>query len=164
YAQEILTTEYGAGLDGVLRDRRSDLFGIINGVDYNEWNPQNDVHLPYHYSPEDLRGKLKNKKFLLEHFSLPFYKDIPLVGIVSRLAGQKGFDIISEASSRLMQLNVQWIILGSGDAEYEDFFLDLAKSYPEKAAVYIGFNNELSHLIEAGADMLLMPSLMSPAV
>ncbi|MGE5805039.1 MAG: glycogen synthase, partial [Ignavibacteria bacterium] len=145
YAQEILTTEYGAGLDGVLRDRRSDLFGIINGVDYNEWNPQNDVHLPYHYSPEDLRGKLKNKKFLLQHFSLPFYKDIPLVGIVSRLAGQKGFDIISEASSRLMQLNVQWIILGSGEAEYEDFFLDLAKSYPEKAAVYIGFNNELSH-------------------
>ena len=162
YAQEILTPEYGAGLDGVLKDRKPDLFGIINGVDYNEWDPEKDAHTRYHFSSSDLKGKLKNKKFLLDRFSLPYIKDIPLIGIVSRLAGQKGFDIISEAFSSLMKLDAQWIILGSGEAKYEDLFLEMAKKYPEKAAVYIGFNNELSHLIEAGADIFLMPSRYEP--
>jgi len=162
YAQDILTPEYGAGLDGVLRERRKDLFGILNGVDYNEWNPEQDVHLPYHYSSNEFRGKLKNKKFLLEHFSLPYNKDIPLIAIISRMAGQKGFDIFSEAAAGLMNLDAQWIILGSGESKYEEFFTNLAKSYTSKAAVYIGFNNELSHLIEAGADMFLMPSHYEP--
>lgn len=162
YSHEILTPEYGAGLDGILRARKSDVYGILNGVDYDEWNPETDKFLPYKYSIKDLSGKLKNKKFLMEHFNLPFDKNRPLIGMISRLVVQKGFDIFAEAVNDLMNLNAQWIILGSGEYKYEEMFRHLSNNFKGKLAAYIGYNNELSHLIEAGTDIFLMPSHYEP--
>lgn len=162
YSHEILTPEYGAGLDGVLRSRKPDVFGILNGVDYDEWNPETDKFLPYKYSMNDLSGKLKNKKFLMEHFNLPFNEDRPLVGMISRLVQQKGFDIFAAALNDLMNLNAQWIILGSGEYRYEEMFRNLSYRLRGKLVAYIGYNNELAHLIEAGADIFLMPSRYEP--
>lgn len=162
YAKEILTPEYGAGMESVLKSRVKDLYGIINGVDYDIWNPETDKHLPFHYSVDDLSGKIKNKEFLLNHFNIPFDQNIPLIGLVSRLVGQKGFDLIAKAANELMSLDAQWIVLGSGEERFEDLFRSLAHAFPGKFGAYIGFNTELSHLIEAGADMFLMPSHYEP--
>ncbi len=162
YAREILTPEYGAGLEGVLRNRKKDIYGILNGIDYSIWDPEQDHLIPFHYTADDFSGKLNNKKFLLEHLNLPFKEKIPLVGIVSRMVSQKGFDIFSDVIKDLMKLNVQWVILGNGQPEYEDLFQTLAATFPKKISVYIGFNNELSHLIEAGSDIFLMPSHYEP--
>ena len=162
YAREILTPEYGAGLDGVLIKREKDIYGILNGIDYSIWDPEHDNLIPFHFSAADLTGKLDNKKFLLEHLKLPFNINIPLVGIVSRMVSQKGFDIFSDVINDLMKLHVQWVILGNGQPEYEDLFQKLAAAFPKKISVYIGFNNELSHLIESGSDIFLMPSLYEP--
>jgi starch synthase len=162
YSHEILTPEYGAGLEKTLRTRKQDLYGILNGADYSVWNPETDVFIPYNYSINDLSGKLKNKKYLLEHFKMPFNEKVPLIGIISRLVAQKGYDIFTEAINELMALNAQWIILGSGDNEYEKLFRALENNLPHKVGVYIGYNNELSHLIEAGVDMFLMPSRYEP--
>lgn len=162
YAKELMTPEYSAGMDYMLKYRSHDFYGILNGVDYNEWNPETDKYLPHHYSLNDLSGKLKNKKFLCEQFSFPFNENIPLIGIVSRLAIQKGFDLIANSLEYLSNLPAQWIILGSGESYYEEMFRSFAYYRPDKAAVYIGYNNELAHLIEAGADMFLMPSRYEP--
>ncbi len=162
YSHEILKPELGAGLDVVLRERKKDLFGILNGVDYNVWNPETDIHIPHHYSAKDLSGKKKNKKILLNHFNMPFNEKVPLIGIISRMVAQKGFDIFALAIDDLMALNAQWIILGSGEEQYEDLFRQLAHKIPHKVGTYIGYNNELSHLIEAGADLFLMPSHYEP--
>jgi len=162
YAKEILTPEFGSGLDKTLLFRKDSLYGILNGVDYSMWNPETDDHIPFNYSPDDLSGKLKNKKYLLDHFNLNFSDKIPLIGIVSRFAGQKGFDIFAEAVPDLMLLNAQWIILGSGEEKYESLFKTITEYYPRKVASNIGFNEELSHLVEAGADMFLMPSHYEP--
>ena len=162
YSHEILKPELGSGLDIVLNERKTDLYGILNGVDYNIWNPETDELIPFRFSIKDLSGKQKNKKYLLEHFNMPFEKKIPLIGIVSRMVVQKGFDIFSEAINDLMKLEANWIILGTGDYYYEEMFRNLTLTLPEKVGVYIGYNNELSHLIEAGADMFLMPSLYEP--
>lgn len=162
YAHEILTPELGAGLQITLRQRTDDLYGILNGVDYRVWNPETDIHLPFKYSPGDLSGKIKNKKFLLERFRMPFDEKVPLIGIVSRMVLQKGFDIFADALGDLMKLNAQWIILGSGEDKYEHMFRMISQRLPHKAGVYLGYNNELSHLIEAGADMFLMPSRYEP--
>ncbi|MFC2084526.1 glycogen synthase GlgA [Bacteroidota bacterium] len=162
YAKELLTPEYSSGLDYVLDYRSHDLHGVLNGIDYNIWNPRSDKHLPYHYSPDDLSGKIMNKKFLLDKFSLPYNPNIPLIGIISRLVIQKGFDLIARSLNYLVNLNAQWIILGSGEDYYEDMFETLANYRSNKVACYIGYNNELSHLIEAGADIFLMPSHYEP--
>ena len=162
YSREILTPEYGSGLENVLILRRDFLYGILNGVDYTDWDPAKDFYLPFHYSSNDLSGKLKNKKYLLDHFNLKFDENIPLIGIISRLTGQKGFDIFTEAFPKLMKLNAQWIIIGNGEEKYEDLFRSLTNNFPEKVASYIGFNVELSHLVEAGSDMFLMPSQYEP--
>ena len=162
YAKELLTAEYGHGMEGILNKRKDDLYGIVNGVDYSVWNPEIDKFIPYNYSIDSLHVKQKNKEELLKYFQLPFNPDIPVIGIISRLAIQKGFDIISEAMSELIKLNVQWIILGSGEPKYEDMFRSLSYNYPHKFGVYFGYNNELSHLIEAGSDMFLMPSSYEP--
>jgi len=162
YSREILTPEFGAGLEKTLKTRKPDLYGILNGADYNVWNPGVDSHIPYNYSINDLSGKLKNKKYLLDHFKMPFNEKIPLIGIVSRMVAQKGYDIFSEAISELMTLNAQWIILGGGEDKYESMFRALTNNLPHKVGVYIGYNNELSHLVEAGADMFLMPSRYEP--
>lgn len=162
YSHEILKPKLGAGLDSVLRERKKDLFGILNGVDYNVWNPETDIHIPHHYSAKDLSGKKKNKKILLNHFNMPFNEKVPLIGIISRMVAQKGFDIFALAIDKLMTLNAQWVILGSGEEQYEDLFRQLSHKIPHKVGAYIGYNNELSHLIEAGADLFLMPSLYEP--
>jgi len=126
YSHEILTPEYGAGLDKTLRTRKPDIYGILNGADYNVWNPETDTHIPYNYSINDLTGKFKNKKYLLEKFKMPFNETVPLIGIISRMVAQKGFDIFAEAVNELMTLNAQWIILGSGEDKYELMFKTLA--------------------------------------
>ena len=162
YANEILTDEYGSGMQTILNSRKDDLYGIVNGVDYETWNPDEDKFLPFRYSNKYLGGKLKNKKFLLEHMGLEFKEDIPLIAIISRMAIQKGFDIFEQATDDLMKLNVQWVVLGSGEEKYENHFRSLAQKFPDKVSIYLGFNNELSHLIEAGADFFLMPSHYEP--
>lgn len=162
YAHEITTSEFGAGLEGVLRHRINDFWGILNGVDYHVWNPATDKHLPFHFSLSDMSGKEANKKFLLESVHLPYRENVPLIGIVSRMVSQKGFDLIARGINELMQLDVQWVVLGTGEDEFEDLFRSLSYVYPQKVFSYIGFNNELSHLIEAAADIFLMPSYYEP--
>jgi starch synthase len=162
YSREILTPEYGAGLQNVLILRRDSLFGILNGVDYETWNPENDINLPFHFSSNDLSGKQLNKKYLLNQFNLKYDENIPLMGIISRLSGQKGFDIFADALPELIKLNAQWIIVGTGEEKYEDLFRSLAINFPDKVACHIGFNNELSHLVEAGSDIFIMPSHYEP--
>ncbi len=162
YARELLTEEYGEGLQNYLGERKDDLFGILNGVDYNIWNPETDRHLPYKYSINDLSGKEKNKEFLLEHLGFNYEKGTPLIGIISRLVDQKGFDIIAYVLNQLMDLPAKWVILGSGEKKYETMFRKTAERFADKVHVYIGFNSDLSHLIEAGADIFLMPSRFEP--
>ncbi len=162
YAKELLTPELGFAMEKFLENRGQNFSGIINGVDYAEWNPETDKLIPYNYSAADLSGKEKNKKELLDQFNLPFSKDIPVIGIVSRLVGQKGFDLIARSLEFLSKLPVQWVILGNGEEVYEEMFKSFADMRPDKAAVHIGYSNELAHLIEAGADMFLMPSKYEP--
>ncbi|MEW6195037.1 MAG: glycogen synthase GlgA [Bacteroidota bacterium] len=162
YARELLTPQYGEGMEKFLALRSNDFYGILNGVDYNIWNPETDKLIPNNYSIGNLSGKLKNKKFLLEHLNLPFDVTTPVIGIVSRMVSQKGFDIIGYVINQLMELPAQWVVLGSGEKKYEALFQQIAAGHPQKVSVYIGFNNELSHSIEAGADIFLMPSLFEP--
>lgn len=162
YAQEVLTSKYGAGMESFLQLRKEDFFGILNGIDIDEWSPETDKHLPFHFSKNDLSNKKRNKQFLLEKTSLKFDENIPVIGIVSRLVAQKGFDLIADAIHDLMRLNAQWIILGSGEDKFERLFTAMSNTLPHKCWSYIGYNNELSHLIEASADMFLMPSHYEP--
>lgn len=162
YAKEIQTPEQGFGLDGVLRSRKNDLFGILNGIDVTEWNPETDTYIPKTYSVDDLSGKRENKKALLSEFYLPESMDVPLIGIISRLADQKGFDILTEALDKIMELDVMMVILGTGDRRYHDLLAEMGKRYPMKLGVKLAYDNRLAHLIEAGADMFLMPSRYEP--
>ena len=164
YAQEIQSSEeYGAGLEGVLQDRSADLYGILNGVDYTQWNPQTDFLIDYPYSREDLAGKEKNKAALLQSFHLPESSDrVPLVGMISRLADQKGFDLLLEKAEQILQLDLQLIILGTGQKEYHRRLEQVAKRYPQKLGLALTFDNALAHRIEAGADLFLMPSRYEP--
>jgi starch synthase len=162
YAMEILTAEYGAGMEGILNQRKQDVYGILNGVDYKHWDPETDSLIPYNFSPGNLVGKQQNKEFLCQHFKINCEDDIPLIGIVSRMAGQKGFDLIASAADQLMEIRARWIVLGNGEEKYETLFRYLAAFYPGRLTAYIGFNTELSHLIEAGADIFLMPSKYEP--
>lgn len=162
YAEELLTPEYAHGMEKVLQYRKSDFYGILNGVDYSIWNPETDKLIPHNYSAKDLSGKEKNKIELLNKFNMPYRKGVPVIGIVSRLAIQKGFDLIQTALGELMKLDARWIILGSGEKEYENSFIALQEQLPEKVGVHIGYNEKLAHLIEAGADIFLMPSHYEP--
>ena len=162
YAREIQTPEYGFGLDGFLKERRP-IYGIVNGVDYVEWNPEHDPNIAKNYSVDDLSGKPACKRALLEELGLPI-GDLkrPLIGIVSRFASQKGIDLIADVASQLLERDVSLAVLGSGDRQYESMFQLLAQTYPDRVAVRIGYDNPLSHRIEAGADMFLMPSRYEP--
>ncbi len=164
YAQEIQTTEFGFGLEGVLKGRAETVAGIPNGVDYEEWNPERDRHIAAHYNPEDLIGKVQCKRDLLTTFGLP-EKDIevPLVGIVARFAAQKGFDLIGQIIDRLALEDIHFAVLGNGDRLYEEMFMRLARRVPEKFGIKIAYDNALAHKIVAGADMILMPSRYEPA-
>jgi starch synthase len=163
YAQEIQTSEFGFGLDGVLKERAQTLTGILNGVDYEEWNPETDRFTAAHYSPDDLSGKRECKQDLLASFGMTNADpNVPLIGIVSRFAAQKGFDLIGQIVDRLALEDVLLTVLGSGDRLYEEMFLRLSRQVPHKIAVKIAYDNALAHKIEAGADMFLMPSRYEP--
>jgi starch synthase len=163
YSQEIQTTEYGFGLEGVLRDRSATVTGILNGVDYEEWSPQTDRFIAAKYSPQDLRGKLQCKHDLLHAFGVRSADSkVPVIGIVSRFAAQKGFDLISQIMDRLAREEMIVVALGAGDKLFEDMFLRLNKQFPNKIAVKVAYDNAIAHKIEAGADMFLMPSRYEP--
>jgi starch synthase len=163
YAREIQTPEYGFGLDGALRARASVLSGILNGVDYQQWSPEIDPHLPARYSADDLSGKSFCKQQLLEEFGLPqSAMDRPLIGVVSRFTRQKGTDLIAEVAAQIVADDLYLVALGSGEPEYEVFFRETAAQHPSRIAVRIGFDNALAHRIEGGADIFLMPSRYEP--
>lgn len=162
YAQEIQGDELGFGLQGLLRSRSADVTGILNGIDTDEWNPETDRHLPSHFSVARMAGKGQNKEALQRRMGLEVNSDVPLLGVVSRLTHQKGLDLLLEIAPRLLELPVQLVILGSGEASMQKIASDLAQSYPGKVAVMIGFDEALSHQIEAGIDMFVMPSRFEP--
>src|SRR5450755_1358314 len=163
YAQEIQTTEFGFGLEGVLRDRSATVAGIVNGVDYNEWGPQVDKFTVAKYSPGDLSGKALCKQDLLAAFGMASADPrVPVIGIVSRFAAQKGFDLIAQVMARFAREEVIVVAIGSGDKPYEEMFLRLNKQFPKKIAVKIAYDNAIAHKIEAGSDMFLMPSQYEP--
>jgi len=163
YSQEIQTTEYGFGLEGVLRNRAATVTGILNGVDYNEWSPETDKFIVAKYSPQDLSGKLQCKKDLLNVFGITNADSrVPVIGIVSRFAAQKGFDLIAQIMDRLAREEMIMVVLGSGDKLFEDMFQRLNKQFPNKIAAKVAFDNAIAHKIEAGADMFLMPSRYEP--
>jgi starch synthase len=163
YAREIQTPEYGFGLDGALRARAASLSGILNGVDYREWSPDVDRLLPANYDEEDLSGKRVSKERLLDEFGLPEEAmGRPVIGIVSRFTRQKGTDILAEVAADIVAEDTYIVALGTGDPEYEAFFRRMAAEHPGRIAVRIGFDNRLAHLVEAGADLFLMPSRYEP--
>ena len=163
YSQEIQTTEFGFGLDGVLKERSATVTGILNGVDYDEWNPESDKCIAAHYNAEDLTGKQECKRDLLRTFGLPEADmQIPLVGIVSRFAAQKGFDLIGQIIDRLALEDIHFAVLGNGDRLYEEMFMRLTRRVPEKMGVRIAYDDHIAHKIVAGSDMFLMPSRYEP--
>jgi len=163
YADEIRTkNEYGAGLKDVLAKRKNDLYGIINGIDTKVWNPEKDKLLVKKYSAKTIDAKLINKKALTERFGLEFKEDVPMLGIISRLYDSKGIDLVQKIFNNLMKLDIQLIILGTGDQKYHAFFDKMNMKFKDKFASYLGFNDELAHLIEGGADIFLMPSKYEP--
>ena len=163
YAREITTEEFGDGLDGLLRKRRDRLFGILNGVDCEEWNPSDDPLLARPYSAARLAGKTANKLALQEELDLPVSAETPLFGTISRLAEQKGVDIQLGALEEMLSTNMQFVLLGSGSPAYERGYHELARRFPSKVAVRIGYDEALSHRIEAGCDFYLMPSRFEPS-
>ena len=163
YAREIQTPEYGFGLDGLLRDREVILTGILNGVDYGEWNPEHDHFLARNYSIADLSGKQACRLDLMREFGLPpSAANRPILGIVSRFANQKGFDLIAEIAASLLDENITLIVLGKGESYYEDMFANLASTNPDKISVRMVYSNAIAHKVEAGSDMFLMPSKYEP--
>jgi starch synthase len=162
YAREIQTAEYGFGFEGLLRSRSYKLRGIINGVDYTEWSPETDSNLPARFSADELAGKLDCKRALLAEMGLPDNLERPLIGIVSRFADQKGFDLVAEIAGPLAEQDVALAVLGSGDPRFEEMFRHFAAVRPDKFGVRIGYDDGLAHRIEAGSDMFLMPSRYEP--
>ena len=163
YAQEIRTSkELGEGLKDILSKRKKDLYGIINGIDTKLWNPEKDKHLLKKYSAKNLEGKKVNKKALLERFNLEHKEDTPVLGLISRLYDSKGIDLVQKIFNDLMKMDVQMILLGTGDPKLHAFFDKMNKKYKNKFAAYLGFNDDLAHLIEGGADIFLMPSRYEP--
>ncbi len=162
YAQEITTAEFGFGLEGVLKQRQKDLYGILNGVDYSVWNPETDRYLAAKYDAKSLDKKVENKKALCNQFKLPFQAETPLIGMVTRLVEQKGIDLVVDGIDELMKRGIQMVILGTGEEKYQTALKAAAEKYPEQLAVHFKFDEKLAHLIEGGADMFLMPSRFEP--
>jgi len=163
YAKEIQTYEFAFGLADTVRRRRDRLVGVVNGADYSEWNPAADRYLPARFSASDLSGKVKCKEALLEQFGIPKGKlQTPVIGVISRFAAQKGFDLIEAALPRLLGEDVVLVVLGTGDKHYEEMFRTLHLSFPDRLSVKIAYDNSLAHLVEAGSDIFLMPSHYEP--
>lgn len=161
YAKEILEKENGFGLDGVLRKRQDDLYGVINGIDYNEWGPAKDSLIPEQYSIDNIKGKARCKRVLLEKTGLNNER-LPLLGIVSRLFSQKGVDLLYNSLEELVSMSVNLVILGKGEDYYQNLFTNAAEKYRGRVFVKIGFEESLAHLIYAGCDFFLMPSRYEP--
>lgn len=161
YSQEIQTPEYGFGLDGVLRERKNVLYGILNGIDYQVWDPSKDEQLIQNYSLENPEGKKDNKKALQKENNLPC-EDVLLVGLISRLADQKGLDLVAGAIEEMMQLPLQFILLGTGDKHYHKIFDRLGKKFPRQTGIHLCFDPSMARRIYAGADVFLMPSRYEP--
>lgn len=162
YAIEIQNSNYGEGLHELLKARNNDLYGILNGIDYEEYNPDTDKYIYENYNKNSLLAKKKNKLLLQKELRLPQNGDIPMIGIISRLVSQKGFDLIACVLEELLTENVQIVLLGTGDEYYENFFKDIGERYKDKFSTIIRFSNELSHKIYAASDMFLMPSKFEP--
>jgi starch synthase len=163
YAGEICTPEGGHGLDADLRARGAAVSGILNGVDYDEWNPATDRYLPYRYDAQDLAGKARNKEALLDLLRMPASASTPLIGMVTRLARQKGIDLLFDTLPEVLANGAaRLVVLGSGEPHFERFLHGLQERFPGRAVFYSGYSEELAHLIEAAADMFLMPSMYEP--
>ncbi len=163
YAEEIRTSaEFGCGLEDVVNRRHADLSGILNGIDYSIWDPAVDEYIPHRYDQRTVDLKVENKKALLARMQLPFDERTPVIGIISRLADQKGFDLIDEILDDLMKLNLQLVVLGTGEKRYHDLFEKAHRKFPARVGIALTFNEELAHLIEAGSEMFLMPSRYEP--
>lgn len=162
YAEEIRTPQFGEELDGLLRDRARDLFGIINGIDYACWDPAHDAAVPAHYSPGAMSGKAVCKSTLQRQMGLPVDPDVPLTSAITRLVWQKGLDVLAEALPRLLELPVQFVLLGTGEPELEARYAALARAHPRQVAVNLCYDEDLARRIYAGSDMFLMPSRYEP--
>jgi starch synthase len=165
YAREIVTPEFGFGFNGILQDRSADLVGILNGIDVETWDPSADRYLPVHFDADTLDRKREVKRALLEYVNMPRDEAAmarPVIGIVTRLTTQKGCDLFAAAADRMMSLDASWVMLGSGDASCEKLWRTLASRHPERVAAIVGFDEQLSHLVEGGSDMFLMPSWYEP--
>lgn len=162
YRNEILTPEFGFGLEGILLEKGPDLTGILNGVDYSVWNPEHDPLIATPYSLSDLSGKSTCKAALQRHANVPEKAEVPIIGMVSRLSSQKGIDILAGAFHNLMQKDIQLVVLGTGEARYQSIFTEFGREYPDKTGIFLSYDYELAHKIFAGADMLLVPSRYEP--
>jgi starch synthase len=165
YAKEIQTPVFGAGFDGILRRRSADLVGILNGIDTEQWDPARDRYLPRPFSVQDVSAKAASKAAVLEEFNLTADSrtlDRPLIGMISRMVDQKGFDLLAALAGELATLGASFVVLGTGDARYQDLWRHLAVEFPDRIAARIGFDERLAHLIEGGADIFLMPSRFEP--
>jgi starch synthase len=161
YAKEILTKEFGCGLEGVLAHRAAGVQGITNGIDVVLWNPESDPYLPAHYTSSDLSGKRVCKRAVQQELGLP-NRNVPLLALIGRMTPQKGFDLLLDILPELVLMDLQLVMLGTGDHHLEQQFLAARSAYADRIAVYIGFDEGLAHRIEAGADMLVMPSRYEP--
>jgi starch synthase len=161
YSKEIQTGDLGCGLEELLASRADDLYGVLNGIDYGVWNPETDEHIARHFGPDDLKGKQVCKSALQKVSKLP-KRDVPLIGIISRLTDQKGFDLIAEVIEEIMGMDLQLVLLGTGLPKYHKMFEQIGKRYPKKMGIHLTFDNALAHRIEAGSDMFLMPSRYEP--
>jgi starch synthase len=162
YAKEIQTPEFGNGLENILSRRGADLVGILNGVDYDEWDPAHDSHIAAHFTAENLTGKQKCREDLLHAFGMNAGENTAVIGVVSRFATQKGFDFIVQIMDRLVEEDIVLLMLGNGEEYYERMLTEVAARYPHKIAVQVKYDNVIAHKIEAGSDMFLMPSRYEP--
>jgi len=167
YSQEITTPEYGEGLNDLLSERRSRLFGILNGIDTDVYNPETDSNIQFHYGPKNLSasgGKTKNKAAIQQKFNLPVSATIPLFGIVSRLTEQKGLGLLMDAAEPLLEnFDMQLVVVGSGEGRFMTFFQELARKYPQKVGIHLGYDEVLAHAVYAGADAVIIPSRFEPS-
>lgn len=161
YAQEIQTKEYGEGFEGLLRKRSQDLHGIVNGINYHEFNPKTDPRIFRTYDSESVDDKYENKFALQKEMDLPV-KDVPVIGLISRLVDQKGLNLIAEVFDEMMEEEIQFVVLGMGDKYYEEMFARMREKYPQKMGLYLGYNGILAQRIYAGSDMFFMPSKFEP--
>lgn len=163
YAKEISSSkEFGAGLEAILTKRKKDIYGIINGIDDTVWHPSIDSKIVKKYSAKNLDEKIENKKALADNFNFEFKKEVPVLSMITRLYDNKGMDLLEKSFPELMKLDIQLILLGTGDKKYHKFFTSMASKYHGKFSCFIGFDDDLAHLVEAGSDMFLMPSKFEP--